>query len=111
TPKPRPRMTKKTEADPSHPPLKPATRLVTGGRNTAENHGFVNPPVYHASTVLYPSARDFSAPPPPYVYGRPGTPPPAALATAAPPRRQRSKTRCASSKGPAAPASRSCPRG
>ena len=54
-------MTKTTGADPSHPPLKPATRLVTGGRDPAANHGFVNPPVYHASTVLYPTAEDFRA--------------------------------------------------
>ena len=61
-------MTKKTEADPSHPPLKPATRLVVGGRDPATNHGFVNPPVYHASTVLYPSAEDFLARRARYVY-------------------------------------------
>jgi cystathionine beta-lyase len=67
-------MTKKTEADPSHPPLKPATRLVTGGRNTAENHGFVNPPVHHVSTVLYPTAEDFLARRARYLYGRRGTP-------------------------------------
>src|SRR5437588_8651790 len=32
------------------------TRLVLGGRDPKANHGFVNPPVYHASTVLYPTA-------------------------------------------------------
>ncbi|HET9414803.1 MAG TPA: cystathionine beta-lyase, partial [Pseudolabrys sp.] len=37
-------------------PIKPDTRLVTAGRNPQANHGFVNPPVYHASTVLYPTA-------------------------------------------------------
>jgi cystathionine beta-lyase len=67
-------MTKKTEADPSHPPLKPATRLVVGGRNPSANHGFVNPPVYHASTVLYPTAEDFLARRSRYLYGRRGTP-------------------------------------
>src|SRR5712671_2304508 len=67
-------MTKKTEAGPSHPPLKPATRLVMGGRNPSANHGFVNPPVYHASTVLYPTVEDFLARRSRYLYGRRGTP-------------------------------------
>ena len=33
-------------------PRQPETKLVTGGRNPMSYHGFVNPPVYHASTVL-----------------------------------------------------------
>ena len=37
-------------------PIKPATRLVTSGRDPQAYHGFVNPPVYHASTLLYPTA-------------------------------------------------------
>ncbi|HUZ34495.1 MAG TPA: cystathionine beta-lyase [Xanthobacteraceae bacterium] len=52
----------------------PATKVVTGGRDPASNHGFVNPPVYHASTVLYPSADDFVARRSRYQYGRRGTP-------------------------------------
>jgi cysteine-S-conjugate beta-lyase len=75
-------MTKKTEADPSRPSLKPATRLVTGGRDTAANHGFVNPPVHHVSTVLYPSAEDFLARRARYLYGRRGTPTSEALENA-----------------------------
>ena len=75
-------MTKKSEVDPSRPQLRPATRLVTGGRDTAANHGFVNPPVYHASTVLYPSAEDFLARRTRYAYGRRGTPTSEALETA-----------------------------
>jgi cystathionine beta-lyase len=55
-------------------PLKPATRLVTGGRDPQSCYGFVNPPVYHASTVLYPSAEDQVAHRARYVYGRRGTP-------------------------------------
>jgi len=54
-------MTKTTDADPAHPAFKPATRLVLGGRDPAANHGFVNPPVHHVSTVLYPTAEDFLA--------------------------------------------------
>src|SRR5437660_9610880 len=60
----------------------PATRLVTGGRDPAANHGFVNPPVYHASTVLYPTAEDFLAHRGRYQYGRRGTPTSEALAGA-----------------------------
>ena len=43
------------------PARRPATRVVTAGRDPKSYHGFVNPPVYHASTVLYPSAEDFAA--------------------------------------------------
>jgi cystathionine beta-lyase len=52
----------------------PDTRVVTAGRDPASYHGFVNPPVYHASTVLYPSAEDFVAHRARYKYGRRGTP-------------------------------------
>lgn len=54
--------------------LKPDTWLVVAGRNSAENHGFVNPPVIHASTVLYPNAADLVAHRARYQYGRRGTP-------------------------------------
>src|SRR5258705_8856602 len=67
-------MTKTTAADPAHPAFKPATRLVVGGRDPAANHGFVNPPVHHVSTVLYPTAEDFLARRARYLYGRRGTP-------------------------------------
>jgi len=40
---------------------RPETKVVTAGRDPKSNHGFINPPVYHASTVLYPSAEDFLA--------------------------------------------------
>jgi cystathionine beta-lyase len=65
-----------------HRPTKPATRLVTGGRDPSAHHGFINPPVYHASTVLYPSAADFVAHRGRYQYGRRGTPTSEALADA-----------------------------
>ena len=55
-------------------PWHPDTRVVTGGRDPASYHGFVNPPVYHASTVLYPTADDFVARRARYQYGRRGTP-------------------------------------
>jgi cysteine-S-conjugate beta-lyase len=50
------------------------TKVVTAGRDPGSYHGFVNPPVYHASTVLYPSAEDFLAHRARYQYGRRGTP-------------------------------------
>jgi cysteine-S-conjugate beta-lyase len=53
---------------------RPDTRVVAAGRDPAAYHGFVNPPVYHASTVLYPSAEDFLAHRARYQYGRRGTP-------------------------------------
>src|SRR5215204_4696445 len=59
-------------AEPSR--LKPDTRLVVGGRDPFSNHGFVNPPVYHASTVLYRTADDLIAHRGRYTYGRRGTP-------------------------------------
>jgi cystathionine beta-lyase len=53
---------------------RPETTIVTGGRDPMAYHGFVNPPVYHASTVLYPNAEDFLAHRARYQYGRRGTP-------------------------------------
>jgi cystathionine beta-lyase len=74
-------MTSNTPDKPSHP-QKDATRLVSGGRDPFAHYGFVNPPVYHASTVLYPSAEDFLAHRARYMYGRRGTPTSEALAGA-----------------------------
>jgi cysteine-S-conjugate beta-lyase len=53
---------------------RPDTRVVTAGRDPDAYHGFVNPPVYHVSTVLYPSAEDYLAHRARYQYGRRGTP-------------------------------------
>ena len=55
-------------------PIKSATRLVTAGRDSQAYQGFVNPPVYHASTLLYPTAADQIAHRSRYQYGRRGTP-------------------------------------
>jgi cystathionine beta-lyase len=52
----------------------PQTRLVTAGRDTKAQKGFVNPPVFHGSTVLYPSAEDLHAHRGEFTYGRHGTP-------------------------------------
>ena len=35
--------------------MKKQTKLINAGRNPEANFGIVNPPVYHASTVLFPS--------------------------------------------------------
>jgi cystathionine beta-lyase len=65
--------------DSSQPPgtarqQKSETRLVTAGRDTKAQKGFVNPPVFHGSTVLYPTAEDLHAHRSEFQYGRHGTP-------------------------------------
>ncbi|MGJ5220936.1 cystathionine beta-lyase [Bradyrhizobium oligotrophicum] len=50
------------------------TRLVTSGRDTKAQKGFVNPPVFRGSTVLYPTAEDLHAHRGEFTYGRHGTP-------------------------------------
>src|SRR5262249_52158406 len=55
-------------------PYKPEPRLATAGRDTSAQKGFVNPPVVHGSTVLYPTAADLHAHTGEYRYGRYGTP-------------------------------------
>ena len=51
-----------------------ATTLVTAGRDTEAQRGFINPPVVRGSTVLYPSAEDLHAHRGEFQYGRHGTP-------------------------------------
>jgi cystathionine beta-lyase len=63
-------------------PLAPETRLVVSGRDPQAYHGYVNPPVYHASTMLYPTAEDQVAHRSRYSYGRRGTPTSEALESA-----------------------------
>jgi cystathionine beta-lyase len=54
--------------------LKAETALVVAGRDTKAQKGFVNPPVVHGSTVLYPTADDLHAHRGEFQYGRHGTP-------------------------------------
>ena len=61
--------------------LKPATRLATAAREFAE-HGMVNPPIYRASTITFPTVAAMKTPTQPYVYGRRGTPTSRAIETA-----------------------------
>jgi cystathionine beta-lyase len=75
-------MSKNSAGEPQHAKSKPATRFVTGGRNPSAFHGFVNPPVVHASTVLYPTVDDYLARRNRYTYGRRGTPTSEALSKA-----------------------------
>jgi len=55
-------------------PLRAETTLATAGRDTKAQKGFVNPPVVHGSTVLYPTADDLHAHRGEFQYGRHGTP-------------------------------------
>ena len=58
--------------------MKKDTLLVHGGRNPEDNFGIVNPPVYHASTVTFPTMEKYQEKPAiPFdgvQYGRTGTP-------------------------------------
>jgi cystathionine beta-lyase len=47
---------------PERRPLKDDTVLATAGRDPERNFGVVNPPIYRASTILYPSVEAFEAP-------------------------------------------------
>jgi cystathionine beta-lyase len=54
------------------------TMLVHAGNRPADNHGIINPPVYHASTVLFPTLERFEQAQKDrtvgVAYGRSGTP-------------------------------------
>ena len=61
--------------------LKPATKLATAAREYAE-HGMVNPAVYRASTITFPTVESLKPDGQAYVYGRRGTPTSRAIETA-----------------------------
>ncbi len=61
--------------------LKPSTRLATAAREYNE-HGAVNPAVYHASTITFPNVETLNTKAQPYTYGRKGTPTSRAFETA-----------------------------
>jgi cystathionine beta-lyase len=54
--------------------LRPATKLVHSGRDPHACFGFVNPPVYRGSTVLFPTMEKLIKRDQPYAYGRTSTP-------------------------------------
>lgn len=58
------------------------TRLAHSGYNPRDYHGFVNPPVVHASTVLFPDSATLASRSQKYTYGTRGTPTSDALALA-----------------------------
>ncbi len=62
--------------DHAAPELSDATRVTTLGRHPRDHHGIVNPPVYRASTVLFPSVEAYQAARTHYgvTYGSAGTP-------------------------------------
>ena len=61
---------------------RPATEVVVAGRNPAEQHGFVNTPIYRGSTVIAPTVAQYLSKSARFVYGRRGTPTTEALAKA-----------------------------
>jgi cystathionine beta-lyase len=75
-------MTGSDGRDKPSPAHKPATDIVHAGREPFAHHGFVNPPVYRGSTVLFRSLDSFERRDQRYVYGRRGTPTSEALETA-----------------------------
>ncbi len=75
-------MTKQSDNSTQEPDFKVDTRLTTGGRDPFAHHGYVNTPVYHASTLLYRTAEDYLAHRGHYQYGRRGTPTSEALESA-----------------------------
>ncbi len=54
--------------------MKTDTTIVTTGRDPHNNHGIINPPVYHASTVLFPTVAALKSRETKVLYGRRGTP-------------------------------------
>jgi hypothetical protein len=48
-------MNSSVDAGQTRPP-KAETGLITSGRDTKAQKGFVNPPVVHGATVLYPDS-------------------------------------------------------
>ena len=50
------------------------TRLAHGGRHPRDQYGFVNPPVYHGSTVTFPDVETMLSGKQRYQYGRRGSP-------------------------------------
>ena len=55
-------------------PHAPATKVVHSGRAPHANYGFVNPPIYRGSTVLFPTVEKLWNRDQEYTYGRSSTP-------------------------------------
>lgn len=63
-----------TKSKPPDPNQKPASTVAHAGRDPDQQHGFVNPPVYRGSTVLFPTFEKLRTRAQPYTYGRRATP-------------------------------------
>lgn len=59
---------------PANGTKRPETRVVGAGRKPRDHHGLVNPPVYHASTMLHATMDALENQGQPYPYGRRKTP-------------------------------------
>jgi cysteine-S-conjugate beta-lyase len=72
-----------TGSDQRRPRSNRASTIVThAGRDPFAHHGFVNPPVYRGSTVLFKTVESFEKREARYTYGRRGTPTSEALEVA-----------------------------
>jgi cystathionine beta-lyase len=58
----------------SRKPLRPATKVVHAGRDPHAYYGFVNPPLYRGSTVLFPTMEKLLKRDQEFTYGRSSTP-------------------------------------
>lgn len=54
--------------------MRTATIVTQAGREPFEHFGFINPPIYRGSTVLFPTVADLESLQQPYTYGTKGTP-------------------------------------
>jgi cystathionine beta-lyase len=70
------------KSDNEAPPRRPATKVARLGRESHLTGPFVNPPVVHASTVLFQTTDDMIEGRQRYLYGRRGTPTSEALESA-----------------------------
>jgi len=64
-------MSKKASKNPNY---KSRTKLVYAGRDPEEQYGFVNPPIYRGSTVLFPTLDALATRRMPFTYGTQGNP-------------------------------------
>ncbi|WP_442753713.1 cystathionine beta-lyase [Methylocystis sp. JAN1] len=64
----------KSDKDQKRRKKRMATIVTQAGREPFEHFGFVNPPIYRGSTILFPTVADLAALRQPYTYGAKGTP-------------------------------------
>lgn len=62
------------KSDDNKSDVHPATKVAHSGRDPGGQHGFVNPPVYRGSTVLFPTFEKLRSRDQAYTYGRRATP-------------------------------------